>query len=312
MAEAKRRDSGLGLDLGTTGGDWLFKRGDQVFGPVPAKVLVDMLYKGEVDGNTRVCSGESSDGEYQRLAEVPFFVIHVKKAEAQIRVQKEATGVRAVEKRKNIMKGTGGLVVAFVLLGAGGYGAWWLATTKPWKEKSALLEDFGDGIAIASAARIGGKRADPSAEEEIVVATDPGAPPGTKAPPRKGPVPGGKATPGGKAVASATPGGRPAEGDLTVAQYDPSSIQATIAREQRTLAPCVKAEAKRSPDFSGEIPIEFSIGNDGKVAQLWVDQVRFKKGELYDCLLRTLQAWSFKPFPGERPTVSLSFRIGGR
>src|SRR2546425_1129491 len=36
----------LGTDLGTTGGDWLFRYGELVLGPVPAHQIVDKLYKG--------------------------------------------------------------------------------------------------------------------------------------------------------------------------------------------------------------------------------------------------------------------------
>ena len=83
-----------------------------------------------------------------------------------------------------------------------------------------------------------------------------------------------------------------------------------MAREQRTLAPCFKAEAQRSPDFFGDVPIEFAIANDGRVVQLWIDEPRFRAGELKDCLAKALAGWRFEPFPGQRPTVSLAFRIG--
>ena len=94
------------------------------------------------------------------------------------------------------------------------------------------------------------------------------------------------------------------------AQYDPARIQAVVAREQRTLAECFRAEAGRSPDFSGDIPLEFAVGNDGRVAQLWIDHPRFKSGPLKDCLVRKLGSWRFDTFPGQRPTVALTFGIG--
>jgi hypothetical protein len=94
--------------------------------------------------------------------------------------------------------------------------------------------------------------------------------------------------------------------------WDPSHIEAVVAREQRTLAPCVRAEADRAPGWSGEIPIEFAIGNDGRVAQLWIDGERRSSAELRSCLTAALGRWSFRPFPGERPVVSLSFRVGAR
>ncbi|HEY6101382.1 MAG TPA: AgmX/PglI C-terminal domain-containing protein, partial [Anaeromyxobacter sp.] len=99
-------------------------------------------------------------------------------------------------------------------------------------------------------------------------------------------------------------------GELVASQFDARKIQAVVGREQRTLAPCFRAEASRSPDFQGDVPIEFAIGNDGRVVQLWIDEPRFRKGALEACLLSALGAWRFDPFPGQRPTVSLAFRIG--
>ncbi len=277
---------------GQPAGDWLFKKKGQVFGPLSGAELVRLLYKGEVDGSTPV---SPEDGSWRPLGQVGAFLVHVKKAEAQLRVEAEVTGSRLLRQRRPRRRIAMAVVLVAAGLGLGSYGAWWLATEKPWQRRSALLEDFGGGIAIASPARIGGVRRD--AEEEVEV-------------PAQGTGPASRR----QAVAST---GRPVSGtasggDLVVARYDAADIQAVVAREQRTLAPCFRAEAQRSPGFSGEVPVEFAIGNDGRVAQLWIDQPAFKRGELHDCLLRTLRTWSFKPFPGSRPTVSLTFRVASR
>jgi hypothetical protein len=99
-------------------------------------------------------------------------------------------------------------------------------------------------------------------------------------------------------------------GELVAASFDPRKIQGVVGREQRTLAPCFREEARRSPDFRGAVPIEFAIGNDGRISQLWIDEPRFKEGPLRECLLGALAAWRFDPFPGQRPTVTLAFGIG--
>jgi hypothetical protein len=286
------RDSSLAAS-----GDWLFQQSGQVFGPVPAHVLVKMLYRGELTGATPVAG---DDGVFRPLGKIPAFLVHVKKAEAQLRVEAEVTGARLLRRRRRILRGAAVALVAAALLGAGAYGAHWLATAKPWQRRSALLEDFGGGIQLAMAARVGGGR-HVSAMEEVEVPVEP-APGGVTSSPRRSAF----------ATGSTTAKASGAEGDLVAAQYDVAHIQAVVAREQRMLAPCLRAEAARSPDFRGEIPLEFAIGNDGRVAQLWIDEPRFKHGELHDCLLRALRTWPFKPFPGQRPTVSLSFSVGAR
>ena len=271
-------------------GEWLFKRTGKVFGPVPSRRLAAMLYRGELDGDTPISSG---DGTWQSLADVPLFMVHVRKAEAQLRVEREVTGARLLRRKRRLRWA---IVLGVVLLGGmvgGGYGAWVLAARSA--QKNPLLEDFGSGIRISVAATIGtGRRA---ADDEIAVDIE------KLETGRSG---GRKAAEGGASPVRGTAEG----GDLVAAQYDPARIQAVVAREQRTLAECFKAEAGRSPDFAGDIPLEFAVGNDGRVAQLWIDQPRFKSGPLKDCLTRKLAAWRFDTFPGQRPTVALTFGIG--
>ncbi len=287
----------LRSDPGLEGGEWLFRRDGQVFGPVDSRALAAMLYRGEIDGRTAVSAG---DGSWSALAGVPEFVVHVKKAEVGLRVEAEVTGSRTLRVRAQRRKLVGlGLVAVLLVSGAAG-GALYLARRDA-PGTSPLLEDFGAGIRIASAARVGVSRRE-AEEDEFEVPAD--APRGT-APSRKrtrpAPAPGAKPAGGGGSVEG---------GELVAASFDARKIQTVVGREQRNLAPCFRAEAERSPEFRGDVPFEFAIGNDGKVAQLWIDEPRFKQGPLRDCLLKALGAWRFESFPGQRPTVSLAFGIG--
>jgi len=268
-------------------GEWLFEKDGRVYGPVAGPVLVQLLERGEIDGATPVAAGE---GGFRPLGEVPEFVVHVRKAEARRRVEREVTSARLLARRRSRRRA---LALALLSVGAAGLAAWLafrMARERPWEPRSALLEDFGGGIAIAVPVKVGGRRAE---AEEVEV-----PPAGTEAPPRPRP-----------AAGAALP--RAGDG-LVQSSWDGAQIQAVVAREQRTLVPCIRADAERSQGFSGEIPIEFAIGNDGKVAQLWIDGPRKGSDGLRGCLLAALQRWTFRPFPGERPVVSLSFRVGAR
>jgi hypothetical protein len=280
-------------------GDWTFKSGAQVFGPVPAPRLLELLYRGEINGLTLVAP---EGGPYRPLEQVPAFVVHVKKAEAALRVEREVTGARMLQRRKSRNSTVVATVVGALVLAGASWGAYWLATVKPWQKRSALLEDFGDGIALASEARVGSGN---HGDEEVDVPVAPGEVPQPGQPkpshPQRHPT-----------RNHPTPSGTASGDEMVMVQYDPRDIQAVVGREQRTLAPCFVAETRRSPDFSGVIPLEFAVGNEGRVVQLWIDEPRFKHGDLYDCLLKTLHNWKFRPFPGQRPTVSLPFRIGPR
>ena len=279
-------------DPGLDAGEWLFRRDEQVFGPIDSRAVAAMLYRGELDGRTPLSSG---DGSWRPLAEVPVFVLHAKKAEAGLRVEREVTGARLLRARRHRRRGVV-LALAVVLLVGGAVGGA-LHLARGARSTSPLLEDFGAGIRIASAARVGVSRR-AAAEDEFEVPLDV-APRGTQQRRRA-------QKPAGAAAASGSVEG----GELVAAEFDPRKIQAVVGREQRSLVPCFRAEAARSPDFRGDVPIEFAIGNDGRVAQLWIDEPRFREGALRECLLRTLAGWRFDSFPGQRPTVSLAFGMG--
>ncbi len=270
-------------------GEWLFKRTGKVFGPIPSSRLAKMLYAGELNADTPVSQG---DGTWTTVADVPIFMIHARRAEAALRVQEEVTGARLLRQRRKKRGLVAVVVVLATAMGAGGYAAWYFAARSA--QKNPLLEDFGSGIRISVAATVGtGHRQDDEIAVDIEQLGSGAAAAGRGA--------GGPAG-SGRAVAEG--------GDLVATQYDPARIQAVVAREQRTLAECFRAEAARSPEFSGNIPLEFAVGNDGRVAQLWIDEPRFKSGPLKDCLTRKLGAWKFDSFPGQRPTIALTFGIG--
>jgi hypothetical protein len=296
MSQPPRRPT---ADTAPPEGEWTFRRDGQLFGPVPEARLRELLFEGQVDAHTEVsCDG----GPYRRLSQVGRFMVDLKKAEAHLRVEREITDSRRLEARRRRLRGIAVVGGAAALLAVGLGGAIWLASARPWQKRSELLEAFGDGIAISVPARIGVARARPAGAptEEVVVPSDPGAPPRAARTARERPA----------AAASPAPR-RPPQGDLVLAQWDADNIQAVVGKEQRTLAPCLRAEAARSPDYRGEIPVEFAIGNDGKVISLWIDEPRFRRGPLHDCLLETLQRWRFKPFPGQQPVIALAFRVGG-
>ncbi|MEN9799790.1 MAG: hypothetical protein RL653_3487, partial [Pseudomonadota bacterium] len=145
------------------------------------------------------------------------------------------------------------------------------------------------------------KPAEPSASPEQPVAPAP-----VVARPQLPPAP---AVPTGRAPARRTEDGPDSDG-LQTGQFDRNSINLVVAAHKKTLHSCLVVEAEKRPGLVAKIPIEFVIGNDGRVARVWVDHPSFQSGSLPDCLLRELKKWPFKPYPGEQATVSLAFKIG--
>lgn len=281
-------------DPALDGGDWLFQRDGQVYGPVVGRRLAQLLYGGELSGSSLISNG---DGSWHPVAQVSTFLLHVRRAEAALRVEREVTGSRALRTRRARTR-TAGLVFGALALVAGAAGlAVWLGRGG---DHSPLLDDFGAGISISVPARIGVAGQGEAGGLEVAVTPDAAypRPAGAARPARPTPA----STPGGPASAD--------DGELVATQFDAARIQEVVNRQQRTLAPCLRAEADRAPDFAGEVPLEFTIGNEGKVVRVVIQDPRLRQGALRDCFDRVLSGWVFEKFPGQRPSVALVFKVG--
>src|SRR5690242_1667189 len=107
------REGSLALvDLGTAGGEWMFRRDGMMFGPVPASAVVDALMAGEIDGETAV--GREGD-PLQPLREVAFFRSHLPRAEV---LRREREAQRAAAARARRMRNT--RAAAMAVAGAAG------------------------------------------------------------------------------------------------------------------------------------------------------------------------------------------------
>ncbi len=286
------------VDPALDGGEWLFQQDGQVYGPVPGRRIAELLYLGDLTGASLA---QGADGAWRPLEAVGVFLVHVRKAEAARRVEQEVTGRRQLQARRARTRVAGGAVVAaLVVVGAAGLA---YLLSRPAGSRSPLLDDFGAGITLASPARIGVAR--PAAPAEVAVALDGAAPrgparaAGAEAGPRREGVERGGA-----------PAGLVEDGALVARAFDERRIQAAVAAQQRSLAPCLQDQAQRSPELEGEVPLEFTVGNEGKVVRVAIMDPRLRQGPLRDCFEQVLAGWSFDRFPGERPTVSLTFRVG--
>nr|WP_241759290.1 AgmX/PglI C-terminal domain-containing protein [Pyxidicoccus parkwaysis] len=300
-------------------GHWLFRQGDLVLGPVSGGQIVAKLDAGELTPDTPVAP--AGERNFLRMADVDAFRVHVARAEARARVD-AAVAVEREKSRKRLTYLGAGAGVMVVLLGVGGL---WVARNAAVHGWLGGGEEEFEGIEMdPPTIRLAQARAD---DEELFEYPTNGThrPAGTESgtKPANGST-GANGTGTGKtAVASTTrvdpkrprPTGNVStdpDGLEMTQQFDQTVINKVVAGNKSTLFKCLKEEAERTPGLYAKIPLEFVIGNDGKVSKLWVDNPQFKKGPLYDCLFAELQKWPFRAYEGERATVGLSFTIGKR
>jgi hypothetical protein len=294
------------------GGQWLLRQGELVLGPMSGGQLVEKLQAGEVTGETFVA--RAGERTFQKLGETDAFRVHVVKAEARARVEAQ---LRAERERARKMKLVLGGVLAGVTLVLG-VGAWQVARYLAVHGGDDSADS--DGITMEPPV-ITVAQARPE-EEDLLEYPSGGTPKHPDKPAESTGTPAGAAAKPAVAARTErpvpTPGKRTgsvhedADGLATHTQFDQEAINRVVASQQKTLHRCFKEEMERRPGFAARVPIEFTIGNEGRVVQLWVDHMQFKKGPMYDCLLAELKKWPFKPFKGERPSVNLSFNIGPR
>lgn len=275
------------------GGEWLYRKGELVLGPVAGAKLLDKLYAGDINGQTEVALvGE----DFERITQVEALRVHLAKAEAKWRVDALERRVHDRARRQRNVRLTVLAGVALVVAGAAGAAARYMAvhgTFDAARVEEAAIAVEPPVIRLAKARK--------KQQDEML----------------DYPLDKGGRRPGATAARPAGTGGKSGGGsqedsdDVSIeAKFDRGSIQSVIAQRQRSLYPCFADEARRSPGLAERIPIEFVIGNDGQVKKLWVDNPRFAEGVLQECLMKELQRWPFRPYEGQQATVGLSFTIG--
>jgi hypothetical protein len=278
---------------------WLFRQAELVLGPVSREQLVEKLYAGEITALTPV--SRLGENDFRPLSTLDGFGLHIAKAQAKLRVEaKDRSDQQASRRKRTVVLSVVGAVAVVIAVSAAA-GARYLAVHNPWANTDALA--FADITMDPPTITLA--KASTGDEELLDYPFEPGKPSRRPERPSHPGRTGDKAHP----TSAAAKPTKDSEG-LEIGEADQAAIHEVVAAHQRSLYPCLMAEAQRKPGLSARIPIEFVVGNDGKVSKLWVDNPDFKNGPLADCMLKTLQKWPFKPGGGAGASVGLSFTIG--
>lgn len=284
------------MHVGEPAGEWLFLRDGKLFGPVPARILIERLEKGELGPETPVAA---EGGAFRPLREVPGFVAAVAHLEAHRRVRGELSAARRTERRRVAGRGLlfGGVAAAVAAVAVAGVLVYD-------RFRTVVPADAGVQISAPLVAAAGTRDRTPSDDGQLLdyVEGEPrlrtSRPTSSPTAPIGGPPP---------ANVRADPD---ADGLAVHHGYDEAAMDRVIKANQIGLATCVKQQANGDPALRGEVPLTFTVDNDGKVGRLWVEKPGYATGPLRDCLQASLAEWRFPAFEGERPSISLSLRIG--
>ena len=282
---------------------WLFRLDGMVYGPVSDELVVEKIESGAIDTETMIAR---EGGAFTRVADQPAFDTLAARVAARRRVEALVRAEAAARTRRRITW-VASLVVGAVLLAVGA------VRLVDWVEEANL---FGPDTEALAALEIRSSHEavhiaiapsrDQAADEEYLAYIDEGGDEGKRRTRRRT---AGKTTASTSTAAAAAKA--PAAGTRTApaAAYDQGSIREAIARQKSTLHGCLQERARADATFRGEVPFTFTIGNDGRVGRVGIDRPGL--GELQACFERTMAGWRFPAFTGERPSVSLSFHVGG-
>lgn len=282
---------------------WLFRQAELVLGPVSRDQLVEKLYTGEITAETPV--SRLGENAFRPLRTLEGFGLHIAKAQAKLRVEaKDRSDQQASRRKRSVILSIVGALAVVIAVGAAA-GARYLAVHNPWANTDALA--FADITMDPPTITLAHAQA--SNDELLDYPLEPGKPGHRTRTERPGSHP--ARTEHAGHTASAQAKSTDSEG-LEIGQADQSAIQEVVAAHKKSLYPCIVAAVQRKPGLAGKLPIQFVVGNDGKVSKVWVDNPDFKSDALADCMLKTLRGWPFKPSPGSGAAVNLAFNVGKR
>ncbi|MCL2178662.1 MAG: AgmX/PglI C-terminal domain-containing protein [Cystobacterineae bacterium] len=97
---------------------------------------------------------------------------------------------------------------------------------------------------------------------------------------------------------------------VTDIQWNPDSIKQVLSANERRLLSCLQNNVKTTDGWNRgdlvKIPIGFTIANNGRVNNLWVEHARYKGKSLESCLLQEMGKWPFAPYDGDQAVVNWS------
>lgn len=265
---------------------WLYQRQNEVFGPVSAKALVEKLYAGELDAETRIAP---EDGDFLALRRYGAFRVHLPKAAEHRAAAEEARRVEKAAKakvlRRRVMLSAAGLVVSlaifFVVLFVVRERRAERLREEQEKQLQAELAELQASVTIEP----------PIIDLKVEDEPEPGAT-------AKGGRPRGRKT---KVVALS--GG--------TEKLSREEIMLGVSSAFPGIKKCIVEQMQRERESVPErVMLSFNIGNDGVVREVSFDDRFLRKSPMRDCVAQRLAAVRFRSFKGEVRNVEYPISIG--
>ncbi|MBM4282625.1 MAG: AgmX/PglI C-terminal domain-containing protein [Deltaproteobacteria bacterium] len=308
-----------GLDA--TEGEWLFKQGDMLLGPVTASVLIDKIKKDELDGDTPL----ARDGQpFKPMSALRVFRDVVAARADEKRYAAEERAHRSAVSRARVLRALVIVALFAAPATASVFGARKIMQARPWDDTPKWLLRVPPLVDLPPRPPEVRPVTPPPANvvaahtPEPVDATTPGG--AAETVPKK-PVVGAPQT-----VASGTPraatanaggadDGEPAVAAVAAGSAPPETLTNAQAIEplkgaQADLKACFKAEMESNPDVPAQIILSYTVTEEGKAINVALDARELRERPVAPCVQKAIAALQWPRFTGERKNVSVPFKLG--
>lgn len=268
--------SGTSLDA-----RWLYQRDDQVFGPVAAREILQMLYEGDLDFESLIAPEGRDFSPVDRFS---MFAAHRPKVELERRRALEEERRRRAEASVRLKRRLLWTLGAVLLASAGGIAV-----------QLVLEYQRSSELRAARAAAEARLQAELAALSERVILEPP-----LRALPTP-PEPQSRRR--GRRQASRRP---PARQEL-----DDAAVLGRMGDALPRFKSCIVAQIQRDPEsVEGQITLTFAIGNDGVARGLAVRERALRGSRMVPCFERVLASVRWPAFRGEVRNVEYPIKVG--
>lgn len=287
--------SGLSISATSTasGGEWLYRVGHEVRGPVAFESVVSKLLAGELTPKTQVAR---EGGEWHPIAQVAAFEPHV------LIYQKQA-GKKARRVARIIA-----LVLGVIVLVAAGIAGYWLWLENQHKavlaevarmrsetdlERQRRILESGSKMGLVALVSLG-------TESDVKIKGTPTKKPGSKS--HKGTING-------------KPGeaGAPDEPEMVMScKLSQNDIFGTLKKHLAKINVCVEDEKGRdAANLPSQLELEFVVKPTGKVTDFHINDRHYRTGPMNNCMIKAFNTISFPETDGTNCPVTIPIKIGG-
>jgi hypothetical protein len=318
-AEVDDGEGDGGLDAAE--GEWLFKQGDLLLGPVTAAVLIDKIKKDELHGDTPL----ARDGQpFKPMGSIRVFRDVVAARADEKRFAAEERAHRSAVSRTRVLRAIVIVVLFAAPAAASVFGARKVVLARPWDDTPKWLLRVPPLVDLPQRPpEVRPATPTPTTPADVVASNTPDpvdatAPGGAAA---KKPVVGAAKTGvAGSAAATTTNAGgaidaRPATPTPAAGGALPETLTNAQAIEplkgaQADLKACFKAEMESNPDVPPQIVLSYTVTEAGKAINVALDARELRDRPVVGCVQKAITALQWPRFTGERKNVSVPFKLG--